>query len=396
MTLTELREKGWIIYEVISGSHAYGTSTPESDVDHRGVFQMPTTEMLGTTYYPQIGDEKQDSVFYEIGRFLELLSNGNPNVLELLNVPDRCVVYKDPLWDKVFSAEIKQKFVTRQLKDSFMGYAWSQLKKAKGLDKLMNWETERVERKDVLDFCYVIPGREESIPFKHWESKKHKQRLQGHGPKTIYHPTWVEYIPGFEPVDEIIHRANIGLSAVNNVPDLYSMYFMEVGGGIISDNSDDVQLRSIPKGAPFISYLSFNKNGYSTHCADFRKYQEWLNKRNTQRYVDVESHGQRIDGKNLMHLVRLLNTAGDIAAGKGVVVERPEVEYLLEIRRGKHDLQSIIDTAESKIEGIRQSFDSANLPEKVDPKFIDSLLKEIRLHSLGTFNTIFDVILKAM
>jgi hypothetical protein len=40
----------------------------------------------------------------------------------------------------------------------------------------------------------------------------------------------------------------------------------------------------------------YNKDGYSQHCKDYKEYQEWIEKRN-DRYVEVQGHGQRIDGK---------------------------------------------------------------------------------------------------
>jgi hypothetical protein len=41
------------------------------------------------------------------------------------------------------------------------------------------------------------------------------------------------------------------------------------------------------------------------------EYQEWLQKRNLQRWVDVKSHDQKIDGKNMMHCYRLVQMARD-------------------------------------------------------------------------------------
>ena len=42
MTIDELRNRGLIIYECISGSKAYGLDIPESDTDIKGVFIIPT------------------------------------------------------------------------------------------------------------------------------------------------------------------------------------------------------------------------------------------------------------------------------------------------------------------------------------------------------------------
>lgn len=363
MNLQQLRDSGWIIYECLTGSHAYGTNVEGSDKDYRGVFIQPTRTLLGTQYFPQIGDEKNDTTFYEIGNFIQLLAKGNPNMLELLNMPEECVIFKDEIWDKFFTPEVKQKFITTKLKHTFTGYAYAQIKKANSLDKMMNWEQQRVERKDVLDFCYILRNKEESLMFKYWSEKSFEID------RTLCLRCGVSRF----------NEKHIGLAKVNNFPDIYSAYFITEGGGIASNESNDVQLRSIPKNAPFLFYLRFDKTAYSQHCKDYKQYQDWLKARNVQRYVDIEGHGQQIDGKNLLHTVRLLNMSKDIAEGRGIIVRRPEAEYLKDIRKGKYNLQEIIDSADSIIEDIGRSFDSSGLPHEVSNEFINELITNIRI-----------------
>lgn len=358
MNIQTLKEKGWIVYEVISGSHAYGTNVEGSDVDIRGVFIMPTEEMLGGLYFPQISDDNNDVVYYEIGRFIELLADGNPNMLELLNTPEDCIIIENPIFTNFFTDEVKSKFITKKLRHTFTGYAYSQIKKAQGLNKMMNWEEQKITRKDVLDFCYVQYGNKEgSVKFKH--------------------------------IFDTCDLDSLGLASVNNFPDIYSLYRLPKGtGGIISEDSNEVQLRSIPKDANFISYLRFDRAAYSTHCKDFRQYQEWLEKRNTQRYVDIQNHQQKIDGKNMLHTVRLLNMSVDISLGKGIVVRRPEAEYLKDIRKGVYDLNSILQSAEGMIEQINANFDNCDIPNGVDTGFKRDLLSTIRKDNLISYGWI--------
>ena len=121
--------------------------------------------ILGFSYVEQVNDDKNDIVIYEIRRFLELLSKNNPTILELLNTPEDCVVYKNPVFDVIL--ENRDKFLTKVCSQSFGGYAVAQIRKARGQDKKQNWEKDKVIRKDVLDFVYVIEG-EKSIPWKEW------------------------------------------------------------------------------------------------------------------------------------------------------------------------------------------------------------------------------------
>ena len=101
ITLEYIRENGLILLEAISGSRAYGTSTPESDTDYRGVFILPEDHILGTKYTEQVSDSTNDTTFYELKRFLQLVEQNNPNILELLNIPDDCIIYKHPSFDYI-------------------------------------------------------------------------------------------------------------------------------------------------------------------------------------------------------------------------------------------------------------------------------------------------------
>ncbi len=357
------------IFKSIVGSQAYGTSIPESDIDHKGVYMQSIDDLISFNYKPQI-EKSKDEVHYEIRRFIELLQSANPTVLELLYSPEDCIITKSPEFDLL--VQNRDKFLTKRCLMSFGGYAVAQIKKARGLDKKMNWEKDKITRKDVLDFCYVLTDNENSVGLKHWlestcydQFVKEKMRNGDYVFAGFYLPTK-------------IYEKNIGLAKVNNAPDLYSMYAMNSGGGIVSEDSNDVQLRSIPKDAPFIAYLRFDKMGYSQSCKDYREYTEWLDNRNTQRYVDNIGHGQQIDSKNIMHCRRLLDVAMEIATEKTINVRRPNREYLLSIRRGEVNLDSIIEQAEIDIKKLDELYANSGLPDDCSKEFCNELLLKIR------------------
>jgi hypothetical protein len=124
--------------------------------------------------------------------------------------------------------------------------------------------------------------------------------------------------------------------------------------------------------------IHYNKDGYSMHCKDFKEYSEWLEKRNTQRYVDTQEHNQQIDGKNLLHCRRLLDMAIEIATEGTISVKRPNADYLLSIRKGEVKLKDIIKQAEEDIKGLEELFKKSSLPKECDKKWINDLLIEIR------------------
>ena len=98
MTIADLRQQNLILFEAVSGSRAYGTNLPHSDTDLKGVFVLPEHQFFGLDYVPQVANETNDEVFYELRRFVELLLKNNPTVLELLGTPPDCVVSRHPLF----------------------------------------------------------------------------------------------------------------------------------------------------------------------------------------------------------------------------------------------------------------------------------------------------------
>ena len=370
------------LYLVIRGSHAYGTNVETSDTDYAGVFIQSQDDILGNKYKEQINDDKNDIVIYEIRRFLELLESNNPTVLELLNTPEDCIIYKNPIFDLVL--ENKDKFITKICAKSFGGYAKQQISKAKGQDKKQNWEKDKVTRKEVLDFVYVIDG-EKSIPWKIWNDGRYEEKFIG-----------VVNVPNARDVYSLFYDNEAYMCFGEGVPDFMKenakrwrqksgkpMGFgykglVKVGEGSNVAESNQLRLSSIPKDEKPICVITYNKDGYSQHCKDYLSYQEWLENRNLARWVDVQSHGQKIDGKNMMHCKRLMEMSRDIAEGKGIVVRRPNAKELISIRKGEVDLQTLIDSVEKEIIEIDKLFNNSSLPDSVDKDLINSLLVKIR------------------
>jgi len=368
---------------VIRGSQAYGTNVENSDTDYAGVFIQKIDDILGFDYKEQINDDKNDTVIYEIKRFLDLLSSNNPNILELLNTPDDCIIYKDPIFDEVLNN--RDKFITKICAKSFGGYGIEQIKKAKGQNKKQNWEKDKVTRKDVLDFVYVIEGSK-SIPWKKWnQDKGFEEKFCGvvNVPNAkdvyaVYHDK-IAYSCFSEAIPEDLREYQKNIQINKNEPMGFGYKgLVKVGEGKNVAESNALRLSSIPKGETPICNIIYNKDGYSEHCKDYKSYEDWLANKNEARWVDVKSHGQKIDGKNMMHSKRLMSMAREIAEGKGINVKRDDAKYLISIRRGEVDLQTLIDEVEKEMVEIDELFANSNLPDKVDMDFINDLLIKIR------------------
>ncbi|GAA4355846.1 hypothetical protein GCM10023185_19100 [Hymenobacter saemangeumensis] len=350
MTIADLREQNLIIFEAISGSRAYGTNLPHSDTDLKGVFVLPEDEFFGLNYVPQVANDSNDEVFYELRRFVELLLKNNPTVLELLGTPADCVIYKHPLFEQFQAAD----FLSRLCRQSFAEYAVAQIRKAKGLNKKIN-HPEPPARKSVLDFCYVTVGAG-AQPVAYWLARN-----------------------SFE-------QGQCGLANVPHLTDLYALFVdatpqRQLGyRGLLRDpeTSQDVLLSAVPKGEEPLAYLSFNRNGYSTYCRVFREYWDWVEKRNAERYQNTVQHGKNYDAKNMLHVFRLLQMAAEIAETGQLQVRRPNREFLLQIRRGEFEYETLVAEAETLVAQVEAAFAQSGLPEAPDKAAAEQLLIRVR------------------
>ena len=345
MTIDDLKRKGLIILECISGSRAYGLETPTSDTDIKGVFLLPKEDFYGLDYTPQISNPTNDIVYYEFGRFMQLLSLNNPNILELLNTPKDAVLIKHPFLDEIKSELI----LSKMCKNTFGKFALSQIKKAKGLKKKIVNPVGK-ERKSVLSFCYVSYGKG-SISLSKFLEINH------------------------------FNQENCGLIKISHMKNMYALFYAENLGycGIMKNElSNDVHLSSIPKQEKELALLYFNKDGYSKYCKEYKEYWHWVENRNEDRYQNTQSHGKNYDAKNMMHTFRLLEMAIEIANEKKVNVKRANREFLLNIKAGNYEYEDLLKMAEKKQNEMEKAFEKSDLQESPNRDTINELTYRIR------------------
>lgn len=350
MTLEQLQTgTNDLLLRSISGSRAQDLHSPISDTDIRGIFVLPVKELYGLNYIPQLANETNDEVYYEVGRFIELLSKNNPNIIELLSTPEGCVLFRHPLMNKIKPED----FLSKLCKDTFAGYAASQIKKAKGLNKKIHKPVE-VKRKSILDFCYIIAGNG-SMPLKKW--------LDNHG-----------YL-----------QQDCGLTQVDHFRDVYLLYHQHqindgsyLKGIASGDTANDVQLSSIPERVSHLAIMNFNKDGYSLYCREYLEYWEWVEKRNDARYQNTMTHGKNYDAKNMMHTFRLLSMAEEIALEHKVHVQRKDRELLLQIKKGAFEYDDLLNMVNEKMEKMDDLYAHSGLPDAPDMEKAEEILVTIR------------------
>lgn len=386
MTIQEVKDNGLLAYEFVRGSTLYNTSIEGiSDVDYGGVYIAPTEMLLGLpeNYEPQVSDEKHDITYYELGRWVELLMKANPNALESLFAPkDKVVGDIHPAIQLII--DNRDLFVTKECFNSLTGYAVSQIKKCRGLNKKCVQPV--LERKEVLDFCYT---------FKEQGSQSMKEFLAEHGLDQKY--CGLVNIPNMKDTYGVYYDYAAYLHFEQ--PENWEKFFYEFGSlgqwdkiqdritsrtffgysGIVhpEGKSNEVRLSSIPKGEVPICFMTYNQNGYESHCRKYKEYQEWVEKRNPIRYEsNLKSN---YDCKNVMHCVRLLHMGRELAEGKGFNVVRTwDRDMLLAIRNHQYEYEEIMGYVENLYKTMQTLMETCTLPDTVDRDKVNALLIQAR------------------
>lgn len=140
-------------YEVIMGSFAYGVSSDASDTDIYG-FCVPAKNVIfphtnpnyihlfdrvpknfeqWTTGENPVIDESYkpprtfDITIFNIVKYFKLCHDGNPNMIDSLFVPRRCITHMTEIGNLV--RENRKLFLSKKCWHTFKGYAYSQLQK---------------------------------------------------------------------------------------------------------------------------------------------------------------------------------------------------------------------------------------------------------------------------
>ena len=384
-----IRNDGRLLYEYIRGSHLYGLNNEYSDIDTSGVFVCTRDELFGCFgYKPQVTDSRHDNTWYEIGELIRLLLKSNPTVMESLFVPkDKVLGEIHPLMQMVI--DNREQFISKQCFNPFFGYAKSQIEKARGLNKkIVNPITERLTP---YDFIYTFKGQG-STKFRDWLANRglHQEYCglvnvpnmhdiygvyYDFGAHIAAYPDWkkdslflayaCEYYKD-KDIEETKSRLNetkpIGYRGVINV----------------DADGNELRLSSIDdKNTRPICFISYNQSGYSSHCRLYAEYQTWVKERNPKRY---ESNlDKNYDSKNMMHCFRLMHMAGEIAEGKGMILQRTwDRQFLMDVRNHKFEYEEIIERLEEEKERMNQLMEQSTIREQIDTDFVNQLMIDIR------------------
>lgn len=419
LTFKDIEDKGLLLYRYIRGSHVYGTNTEDSDVDEGGIYIAPNDQLLdlGFDYQNEISDEKHDTCWWELGKFMKLLLTSNPTVLEALFIPNDKVLYEHPIITEI--KKHRDEFITKQCFMPLGGYAYSQIKKAQGQNKKIHWDITQMTRKTPLDFCYTFDDEQGSVNIQTWLSERGLDQrncglvnipnmptmyglyydfgqhieLEGITESYLYDESnydkgdkFIKYVYD-NLVDEWI-RDNMNYGFCMN--SVYKRIKQPIGKhcGIISSNgeSNEIRFSETKKGETPICFMSYNENGYRQHCKRYRDYMDWKQNRNKARYEnnlegkEKENVSKFYDAKNMCHCFRLIAMAIEVAKGEGLKLDRRgiDADFLLDVRNRKYTYDELMNKLISMKEVMDVEIEKSTISEQIDKELVNSLLLNMR------------------
>lgn len=349
------------IFETVVGSQAYGTSTPESDVDRVGVMIPGPEYFLSLSRVSEFADfGGEDRKFYEIRKALSLLLENNPNILDILFSPDRCVQVMTPYWEKLVA--VRESVVSKKCRYTFSGYAIAQLHRIK------------VHRKFLLDPPKSVPARTEmGLPE---ISIFPTSQL-----KAVCYAA-LDYLPEdkrsdfLDELDQIYGDWVIPLLARFLDPSQrkLAMEWLQLG---IKAQAHAFQAL----GTTFLKdeyfEMATKEVAYLNRKTEWEQYQQWKASRNKKRAVLEEKYG--FDCKHAMHLVRLCRMGAEILTTGKVNVDRTNIDAdeLKAIRDGAWPYEKVEQYANDMDKRLGELYETSTIRRAPDRKVVEDVCLQI-------------------
>lgn len=395
------------IVKHLAGSQAYGTSTPESDTDYRGIF-LANKEYILTPFFnvKEVSDtSEEDTKFYEINQYLSLYTEANPNILESLWVKPEHIVESTEIYDYLRS--FNQQLLSSKIAHSYSGYAYNQVKRMSNhhgwldkeriaerklneileehpVDEVLSWMYDTFPQYlvDRLNKSNLHPFNATKIDFEKYMRDTSLQLVSTQALKQ-YH--FVRLVHNYS-TDKVLDR-DFNLLNYNSGYELIH-YGENIFGVIINPNestvNDDGSLRYFNKERTSEELkvrpeliVKFNEKEYKENSENRKSYHKWKQNRNAKRAILESHHGY--DCKHAMHTVRLLNTAQEALETGIIQVHRPDAAMLMDIRNGKWLYQEVMDYFNEKVDYIRNvAYHKTHLPKRPNIKLATKVLLDIR------------------
>jgi len=394
--IEEIKNNNRLIMECEAGSYLYNLNRPSSDHDVRGIF-MPSVEELFCLngFEQEIADEKEDIKYYSLDKFLRLAMDCNPNIIELLYVPENSLFETSPVYQEL--QKERRRFISQKAKHTFSGYAFAQIKKCRGNGKKAN----SIKR-------YVSPEGYYQWALKYKESpdfviqKMGKNFVRCLNEKKLFDGIsvcpesneWERMLPN--PINSYIHqyidvngcpfrpvkfKGDINIFDIEKIEGQKNMYrlYRNGSGFIKAGNIVSASIDKSREQNDFAGVISIDEDNYKKDHNDFESFWEWMCNRNEERYATAWNDEKTVDCKNLMHCMRLLLSGKNIAKyGEPLVrFEGVDRDYLLSIREGYEDVDKVLEKCDKMMLELEDDFKNSTLPYSCDKAYVEDFYKNI-------------------
>lgn len=364
------------VFLTLSGSRAYGFSSPTSDWDYRGVAIPPLETYIGIqSKFEQAVDVKTKHVWknypagwvepdadmqvMEVTKFCRLALDCNPSIIEILFSDIESVIYLHPMMRELIAN--RNIFLSKRAKPRFCGYALSQLNRIKRHKRwLDNPPTVAPKREDYgLPFYGVLSqdqiGAAEALIQREIDNFMIAQ-------DDLPEHTKIELSNG---MGRMMRAIWVGLNSPQPYP---------VGDDQPFDSTEDALRESVMKNMfseNFIEVLKKEKQ-YRSAKQEWDSYQHWLEERNPDRAELEKKFGY--DTKHACHLVRLIRMCREILETGQVLVKRPDAEELRAIRAGTWTYARVCEFAEVEDISLNESVKNSKLPSSPDTEKVQEIV----------------------
>jgi len=299
-----------IIFLTKFGSHLYGTDTPESDTDYKGVY-LPTIEQVILGKYPKLlkfdsnrSNEKNtkediDCEIYSLHYFLELASKGETVALDMLHSRANNIIFNSSIWTELYIN--RSKFYTKNMK-AFLGYCLQQAAKY-GL------KGSRIASAKVL----------------------------------------VKFLNNFDP-DSKLKDVWDEMPTDNNM-----LYMLTEPGEIRTFNFCGKQIQETVK----VSYALDIVNRFINQYGERAKQAE---------------RDEGVDWKAMSHAIRAAFQLQEIYITGDLFFPLLDKEFLKKVKAGDLKFKEVQETLELAIKSVKKLADESSYPETVDREWVDNFI----------------------
>jgi hypothetical protein len=320
------------LVRVKHGSHLYGTSTPSSDLDFKGV-HIPSGEAIIMQRAENVIDRKlklsdtiknaagdTDDQSYSLQKFFGMVAAGDTVATEILFAPEPFIVFADPDWQEV--QRIGRTLLNRKC-NGFVGYCRRQAAKygIKG--------SRMAACKDIVEL--LTAGIE-----KHGTVGKVE--------------LLADELAAFCATHEFSEIEIITSQAGTDVPHL------------------EVVDRKVPFTASIKVALEIYAKVYDNYGGRAR----------------AAMNNEGIDWKAVSHAVRVARQAAELLTTGAITFPRPDAAELLSIKLGEAPYMEVSEMLEGLVERVETLALTSALPEKSDHRLIDRTVLQFYAIAAGS------------